>query len=391
MKPISSRILPAIVFSQFAGTSLWFAGNAVIEQIQTDWSLPSSSLAHITSAVMLGFILGTFLFAFFSIADRYKATTVFFTCSLLGALANSSILILPAEYQNLLISRFLTGFFLAGIYPVGMKIASDWFAENLGKALGFLVGALVLGTAFPHLLRYLGSDFNWTHVLKGTSILASVGGIIMYLFVGEGPYQAKGGGFNPSQLLSIFKNKEFRSAAIGYFGHMWELYAFWAFTPVAIGYYNQLNGTHLNTSLYSFLIIGIGAVGCVLAGVLSIKKGSAKVAFSFLFISGIACLLSPILYTNSSAVFIAAFLIWGLAVVADSAQFSTLNAQTCPKELKGTALTIVVCIGFLITIPSIQFIGYLNQILGTKWILTALCIGPLIGLLSVRKLIPRRQ
>ena len=381
------KVLPAIVFSQFAGTSLWFAGNAVIEQIRQDWGLPLSSVVHITSSVMLGFILGTFLFALFSIADRFRTTKVFFICSLLGALANSSALFLPEEFLFLMISRFLTGFFLAGIYPVGMKIASDWFAGNLGKALGFLVGALVLGTAFPHLLQFLGSAYNWSKVLIGTSILASSGGLIMLLLVGEGPYQVKGTVILPSQLLQIFKDHNFRRAALGYFGHMWELYAFWAFTPIVLSYFNEVNNSNLNTSLWSFIIISIGSFGCVLAGILSMKKGSAQVAFTFLAISGVACILSPIFYSLPSGLFIAAFLIWGFAVVADSAQFSSLNAQTCPKELKGTALTLVVSIGFFITIPSIQLVGYLNQIIATQWVLVALCIGPIIGTLAIKKLV----
>ena len=252
------------------------------------------------------------------------------------------------------------------------------------ESLGFLVGALVLGTAFPHLLQFLESDFNWSNVLIGTSILSILGGLIMIIFVREGPYQVKGTVFQPSQLVRIFKDKKFRSAAVGYFAHMWELYAFWAFIPIALNYFNSLNNSELNTSLWSFIIIGCGSTGCVLAGILSIKKGSAKVAFTFLAISAVACLLSPIFYSLSSEFFITAFLIWGFAVVADSAQFSTLNAQTCPEELKGTALTIVTSIGFFITISSIQFIGYLNQIIETQWILCALCIGPVVGVFSIK-------
>ncbi len=386
---IPNRILPTIIFSQFAGTSLWFAGNAIIGGLQADWGLPTGAIASVTSAVMLGFIIGTFVFALFSIADRFKPSHVFFLCAILGALANVGIILLSPSYLLLLVCRFLTGFFLAGIYPVGMKIASDWFSGKLGKALGYLVGALVVGTAFPHLLNYYGSTLSWKFVLAGTSTLAVLGGFSMLTLVGEGPHRKKGASFKPSRIIEVFQKKDFRSAAFGYFGHMWELYTFWAFLPLIILFYNQSHGTDLSVSLWTFIIIAGGALSCILGGIYSVRFGSGKVAFGFLSVSGLMCLLSPLFFMLPAPFFLGLLIVWGLAVIGDSAQFSSLNAQTAPKELVGTALTIVVSIGFLLTIPSIQLLGWLADRIDTRWLLLTLAIGPVFGLLNTKKLLGR--
>lgn len=387
---VPKRILPTIIFAQFAGTSLWFAGNAILKDLQIDWQLPSDALASVTSAVQFGFILGTFVFALLSIADRFKPSRVFFVCAIIGALINVSITIIPGSYLLLLITRFLTGFFLAGIYPVGMKIASDWYGGKLGKALGYLVGALVIGTAIPHLINYMGGNLSWNYVLTVTSLLAITGAFGLLFLVGDGPYRKTGSKFSPKQIKSIFNNKSFRSAAFGYFGHMWELYAFWAFVPVILTYYNSTQHAFIDVSLWSFIIIGAGAIASAIGGIYAIKFGSAKAAFIFLLISGICCLLSPIFFELPPVIFLSILTLWGFAVVGDSAQFSSLNAQTAPPELVGTALTIVVSIGFLITIPSIQLLSYLDSIMATKWIFLVLVIGPLFGLINTQFLLNKK-
>jgi MFS family permease len=387
---IPKRILPTIIFAQFAGTSLWFAGNAILKDLQVDWQLPSDALASITSAVQLGFILGTFLFALLSIADRFKPSKVFFVSALVGALLNVSITIIPPSYFLLLTTRFLTGFFLAGIYPVGMKIASDWYGGKLGKALGYLVGALVIGTALPHLINYFGAQLSWTFVLKTTSLLALIGGLAMLFLVDDGPFRKTSSKFSPQQIKVIFKEKSFRSGAFGYFGHMWELYTFWAFVPVILHFYNVSQNQHIDVSLWSFIIIGAGAIASAIGGFYSIKFGSAKSAFIFLLISGVCCLLSPLFFELPPYLFLSIMTLWGFAVVGDSAQFSSLNAQTAPPELIGTALTIVVSIGFLITIPSLQLLSYLDNLLKTKWIFLVLVIGPVFGLVSTQFLLKKK-
>ena len=390
MIQVPKRILPAIVFAQFAGTSLWFAGNAILPQVQASWGLPESSLANVTSAVMLGFIIGTFLFALFSVADRFKPSRVFLICSVLGAVFNLLLIFLPSTYFNLLALRFMTGIFIAGIYPVGMKISADWYGGKLGKALGYLVGALVLGSAFPHLLNHFGTSLSWKFVLIGTSALALIGGIIMILLVGEGPHRITGARFEPGKIVDVFRKREFRAAAFGYFGHMWELYTLWAFIPVILMYYNETHNTEIPISLWTFLIIAVGSVGCVLGGIFSTKLGSAKVAYRFLMLSGILCLASPLFFDLPEPLFLGMFIIWGFAVIGDSAQFSSLSALTAPPAFKGTALTIAVSIGFLLTIPSIQLLGFLSEQIGTEWLLLTLIIGPIFGLVHTRKLIEQK-
>ena len=377
------HILPVIVASQFAGTSLWFAGNAVLGDLQRQWGLAAGALGDVTSAVQLGFIGGTLLFAFLAVSDRFSPRLVFLACSLLGSLANLAVLAANGGFELLLACRFLTGFFLAGIYPVGMKIASGWYRSGLGNALGFLVGALVLGTAFPHLLKALGQDWPWQAVLAGVSALAALGGLLM-LLVPDGPYLAKGSKFDPGALAVIFRAPGFRASAFGYFGHMWELYAFWAFIPVALAARGGLD-----VPLWSFIVIAAGFIGCAGGGLLSLRAGSARVAFAQLGASGACCVASPFMFFAPTPVFLAFAVLWGIVVVGDSPQFSALNAAHAPKEWVGSALTIGNCIGFAITIASIQLLNSAMAWLPIHYLFLLLAPGPALGLLALRPLMKR--
>ena len=219
------RILPAIIISQFAGTSLWFAGNAVLPDLQRLWGLSPRALGYMTSSVQLGFIAGTLVFAVLAISDVFSPRKIFLICSLIGAFCNAGVYLFADGLSSLMVFRFLTGFFLAGIYPVGMKIAAGWYQQDLGRALGYLVAALVLGTAFPHLLKAMSQSLPWSSVILTVSAIAAFGGLLMVVLVPDGPYLAKGSKFDPGALKKIFQSKNFRSSAFGYFGHMWELYA----------------------------------------------------------------------------------------------------------------------------------------------------------------------
>jgi MFS family permease len=378
-------ILPTIVFAQFCCTSLWFAGNAVMSDLVEAFSLESSALGHLTSSVQFGFIFGTLVFAIFTIADRFATSNVFFVSAVLGALFNLGTSLDNNTFTSLLFFRFMTGFFLAGIYPVGMKIAADYFQKGLGKSLGFLVGALVLGTAFPHLLKGLGTELPWKLIIFITSGLAFLGGLLMLILVPNGPFRKQSKQVDFSAFFKVFKNKKFRSAAFGYFGHMWELYAFWAFVPIMITTFLELNPkSEINISLFSFLIIALGGVACVVGGYISQNYGTKKTAFSALLISCILCLLSPLIFYFSSKIFLISYLIiWGLVVIADSPLFSTLVAQNVSAESKGTALTIVNCIGFFITIFSIQLLNSLGNSMDVRFIYIFLAIGPIVGLMAL--------
>src|SRR5476651_2416496 len=309
------RILPAIVISQFFCTSLWFAGNAVMTDIAKKFHLDPSYLAYLTSAVQLGFIIGTLIFAIFNIADRFSPVRVFLVSALIAALINLAISYDSITLSTLILCRFMTGFFLAGIYPVGMKIASDHYREGLGKSLGFLVGALVIGTSFPHLLKSMMTGLPWKYVIFSTSLLSAAGGLAMFLLVHDGQYRKPAQKLRAGAFLQNFRNKNFRGAAFGYFGHMWELYAFWVFVPVILSSYNShYAGAHLNVPLLSFFIIVAGSVSCVLSGYMAQYIGAKRMAGIALSVSCICCLVSPLLLFNSSAVALIAFLfIWSMA------------------------------------------------------------------------------
>ncbi|WP_345168278.1 MFS transporter [Algibacter aquimarinus] len=385
--PIRSYILPVIVFSQFCCTSLWFAGNAIITDLISNFNLEVSALAHLTSAVQFGFIIGTFVFAILNIADRFSPSKVFFICAVVAASLNLFTVFDANNLRSLFLIRFGTGFFLAGIYPVGMKIASDYFKEGLGKSLGYLVGALVLGTAFPHFLNVYNQDISWKVIVYFTSSMALIGGGMIMFFVADGPYKTKLEKFNISVFYSVFKIKKFRTAAFGYFGHMWELYAFWAFTPVILnGYLYFHKNIDFNVSLYSFIIIASGAISCVFSGYLSQKYTPKKVATVALTLSGLCCLLSPLIFVINSEIFFLSFLIfWGMVVIADSPLFSTLVAQNVPNTIKGTALTIVNSIGFAITIISIQLLNSLSNNFEIRFLFLFLAVGPVVGLIELYK------
>lgn len=377
------------MISQFAGTSLWFAGNAVLPELQDAMGLSQYALSHITSAVMLGFITGTLILGVLSLADRFSPVKLFFISSLSGAATNAAVAWLATDATSLFALRFLTGFFIAGIYPVGMKIAADWYEKGLGKALGFLVGALVLGTAFPHLLKNRDFDLAWQPVILCTSGFAILGGLLMLLLVGDGPYRKKAESFQWNAIATIFRVKKWRQAALGYFGHMWELYTFWGFVPLLLVLYAEKNSIPLNIPLLSFLIIGSGAISCVAGGYLSLRVGSARVATAALLLSGFCCFASPFIYQLPLPAFLVILFIWGLAVIPDSPQFSRLVADYAPEHLKGTALKIYNSIGFAITTLSLVVMDRVfhgNGFFAKENSMLLLGLGALLGLPSMLQL-----
>ncbi|GAB3664687.1 hypothetical protein GCM10028791_40380 [Echinicola sediminis] len=276
---------------------------------------------------------------------------------------------------------------MAGIYPVGMKIAADYFEKGLGKSFGFLVGALVLGTSFSHFLKAFTAGLPWRSVIWFTSVLALSGGLVIGAMVPNGPFRRPATQLDLSALFRIFQKPSFRAAAFGYFGHMWELYALWAFVPLILRTYQAFHpGVYFDISLWSFLIIGVGSMGCVVGGLLSQRWGSKQLASTALTLSGACCFISPLLFLQGSAtLFLLFLLVWGLAVVADSPLFSTLVANNAPAENKGTALTIVNCIGFSITIFSIQLLNFLREELDLRYIYLFLVLGPVLGLWALWK------
>lgn len=376
MTPVPRRILPVIAASQFAGTSVWFAINAVMADLQREAALPADAVGWLTAAVQLGFIAGTFVFALLSIADRFSPRKVFLVCSLAaGALALATAL-LPPQLALLLALRFFTGVALAGIYPVGMKIAAGWFAHGLGWALGVLVGALVLGNALPFVLRALGAQWSWQAVMVAVGAVAAGGGVLMAALVPDGPHLAPAARITPKALAVIWRDRQVRASAFGYFGHMWELYAFFVLIPAIVA-------TRFAAAAASWWVaatMGLGGVACIVGGALVRRVGGARVAAFQLASSGACGLLAPWLLDAPLALWAAWLLWWGATVSGDSPQFSALTAANAPRAMVGSVLTFVNAIGFTLSTATITLFAALAAQWPLAQVLPWLAVGPAIGL-----------
>ena len=385
------RILPAIIFCQVAGTSLWFSGNAVVGQLQALMGASPSLAGWLMSAAQLGFVVGTLAFTLGRVADRFSPRLLFTACCLMGAVLNLGIVLAPAAGEAgvamLLALRIATGFVLAGIYPVGMKIASGWYRHGLGKTLGLLVGALVLGTALPHGVVALLHGLPWQATVVASSALAAAGAAFMFACIPDGPYLAPAAPGAKRPRGRLFANPQVRATAMGYFGHMWELYTFWTFVPVVLTAYARGAGIELSVPGWSFLVIASGAIGCAAGGHWSRRVGSARVAFAQLSISGLCCLLLPFAFHWPPLLFLAMLLVWGVFVVGDSPQFSTLAAWHAPAQDVGSVLMAINCMGFALTIVSIAITNWMLQHVPVQWLFVPVALGPAIGLVSFRRML----
>lgn len=380
---IPRRILPAIALSQFAGTSLWFAINAVMADLQRESGLPDSAVGWLTASVQLGFIAGTLGFALWTIADRYSPRLVFLACSLAGAVCAALCAALPPSLGSLVVLRFLTGVFLAGIYPVGMKIAAGWFAQGLGLALGVLVGALVFGTALPFGLRAFGAHWPWQGVMWAVAAIAAIGGVVMALWVPDGPHLTAPAKFSPRALLVIVQDPKVRASAFGYFGHMWELYAFFVLLPLMAA----LRWASSPAAWWVFGAIAVGGLSCIAGGLAARRFGSERVAALQLACSGSCALLSPWFLDAPLWAWAVWIIVWGATVSGDSPQFSALTARNAPRAQVGSVLTLVNCVGFSISIATITGFVFMATRLPLAQVLPWLALGPALGLWCMRPLL----
>ncbi|PRY63040.1 putative MFS family arabinose efflux permease [Vreelandella songnenensis] len=378
--------LAMIVIAQLFGTSLWFSVNGVGLALQEAVGLGESDLGMLTIAVQAGFISGTLLIATTGLADRVRASHLFALSAVLGALINAAFIGVAENVTLAAVARFATGLCLAGIYPLGMKLVVSWTPRHAGAALGWLVGMLTLGIASPHLLRGLTLHLPWQWPLLLASLLALLAAALI-LRLGVGPHlPTKATGGRPWAGLAAFKQRAFRQASLGYFGHCWELYAFWALVPFLVA--RELGRLDAAAGLQpwlSFLVIALGLPGCVWAGKWSRQAGSARVAFTALLISGALCLVYPLLGDASPWLLLILLGVWGVSVIADSAQFSALASACAPPERLGAALSMMNAIGFGLTIPSIALVTTLwasHSLMVIWWLLP----GPVLGLLAMREL-----
>lgn len=373
---IPARVLPVLVLAQFAGTSLWFTVNAVMPDLQRDFGWPATAVGTLTSALQIGFIVGTLVFALLTIADRFPARRVFLFCALAGAACTVAAWAMVQHFTALLLWRAATGFFLAGIYPVGMKIAAQWYRQGLGAALGLLLGALVLGSASPHGLRALSSQLPWPSVMLGVAFLAALGGVLLYWGLPEPPAAPKAAPLQWRALAVLWTDRKVRASVLGYFGHMWELYTMWVLVPLLLA--SRLQGAALSAA--AFFVLGAGVLGCVGGGLLAQRWGSARVAGVQLATSGLCCLLAPWLAGAADTVFYLWLLVWGITVSGDSPQFSALTARNAPPQAVGSVLTLSNSIGFAISVVSIVLFVALSAHHPVATLMPWLALGPALGL-----------
>lgn len=381
------RMLGIVSLAQFLGMTLWFSATAVTPLLIDHFHIAPAHAPWLTMAVQGGFVVGTLLSAATNIADMLNARVLMFIGSLAGACANAAVLVAP-DGATVIALRFVTGASLALVYPPAMKIAAGWFQEGRGFALGLLIGALTLGKAFPYLLTAMFGT-EWHEPMLLASALAIVGGTLVVLIVRDGPYVAATAPFDPHAIRRVFSIRGARLATFGYLGHMWELYAMWTWVAVfasasfaASGMANAATAG----SIAAFVAIGSGALGCGLAGYLADRIGRARVAMWSMLVSA-ACAASTILvYGHSPVLLYALVMLWGFAVVADSAQFSALVSEFAPRDHVGTALTIQTCVGFLLTMVTIELLPQVADLTSWRWASLLLVPGPLLGAYAMLRL-----
>lgn len=379
-------MLALVALSTFLGMTLWFSATAAAPRMAGDLGLGDLAVAWLTIAVQAGFVAGTLASALLNLPDVVNPRRLFAAGCAAGAAANAAVT-LTGDPWVIGALRFATGAALACVYPPGMKIASGWFERRRGTALGVVVGALSLGSAFPHLLAWSAAAVPWETLMLASSVLAVAGGALVLIAVGDGPYVTASAAFDPRALGAIVRSRGVRLAMLGYLGHMWELYAMWAWIAAFAAAWLASAGSSPGAgSLVAFVAIAAGAAGCVIAGVWADRWGRARIAGAAMWASGACAAAAGVLFGGPTWLLLVLAVAWGFSVVADSAQFSALVAEHSPRTHVGTAFTLQTCAGFLLTMVSIQLLPIAAAAYGWRWTFLLLVPGPLLGAWVMKKL-----
>jgi MFS family permease len=380
-------MLVLVAAGEFLGMTLWFSATAAAPSITAELGLSGTSMAWLTMAVQAGFVAGTLVSALLNAADVVKARRLFAVGCAAGALANALIPV-ASSAGSIIALRMATGVALAFVYPPGLKIAAGWFLERRGTALGIVVAALTMGSAFPHLLAWMAADVPWRVLIWISSALAVLGGLIVVAGVRDGPYVSASTRFDPRAVGHVIRNRGVRLATLGYLGHMWELYAMWAWMPAfaAASIAAAGGAPERDGSLVAFIAIATGAAGCVVAGVWADSWGKARIAGAAMIISGTCALLAGVVFGAPFPILLIFAACWGFSIVADSAQFSALVSEYSPRSHVGTALTLQICVGFLLTMVSMRVVPAVAASVGWRWTFLLLVPGPMLGALAMKRL-----
>ncbi len=380
------RALALLAVATLLSMTTWFSASAVLPQLRHLWHLGDGGAAALTLAVQLGFVAGALIAAALNAADLLAARQLIQVASF-GAAAVNLALLLVSSGPPAVALRFATGVFLAGIYPPALRQMGTWFRQGRGTALGVMVGALTLGSALPHLVNGLGGT-DWRAVIVATSVLTVAGGLLAGRLVHDGPFPFPQAVFDPRQAARALASPGVRLATIGYFGHMWELYAMWAWFVVFARSTFAVPGhePRLSAPLLTFAVIGVGAVGSWLGGLLGDRWGRTRSTILAMGVSGTCAVVVGPLRTGPMWLFVSVALVWGLTVVADSAQFSTMVTELSDQRYVGTALTLQLAVGFTLTTVTIALIPAAEHVLGWRWVFATLAPGPLLGIVAMLRL-----